>query len=89
MLAEHTFVAIDDAITATDDALAASLGWVRTAEGARRAPVGARPGDLVQIRRPGKGKPKVMRIPGGDASLSAEQDRAVRTSWVAAHEATP
>jgi radical SAM protein with 4Fe4S-binding SPASM domain len=90
MLVEHTYVAIDDAVTAADDGLVARLGWVRKPDGGRAAPVGVRPGELVQIRRPGRDRAKLMLIPGGDeAATTAEQDHAVRTSWAApAHEAT-
>jgi radical SAM protein with 4Fe4S-binding SPASM domain len=53
-----------DVVTPEDDALAARLGWTRRA-GGPIAPVSAlaRPGELVQIRRPGRKKSQLVRIP--------------------------
>jgi radical SAM protein with 4Fe4S-binding SPASM domain len=51
-------------VTLADDALALRLGWSRRAGGALPSPrATARPGELVQIRRPGRGAPQLARIP--------------------------
>jgi radical SAM protein with 4Fe4S-binding SPASM domain len=56
----------DDIITPEDDALAAQLGWARKSGGGSSAPeLAARPGELIQIRRPGRKTPRFERVPGG------------------------
>jgi radical SAM protein with 4Fe4S-binding SPASM domain len=56
----------DDIITPEDDALAVRLGWARQAGGGSAAPeLAARPGELIQIRRPGRKTPRLERVPGG------------------------
>jgi radical SAM protein with 4Fe4S-binding SPASM domain len=58
--------AFDDIITPADDARAARLGWSRKPGGGSPAPeLAARPGELVQIRRPGRKTPRLERVPGG------------------------
>jgi AdoMet-dependent heme synthase len=61
---EHAFETALHVITDADDALAERLGWVRRPEGGLALPgAPARPGELVQIRRPGRTRPKLERIP--------------------------
>lgn len=63
-ITEGVLELVADLVTAEDDALAAGLGWARRAEGAVPAPTArARPGELVQIRRPGRKKSQLERIP--------------------------
>jgi radical SAM protein with 4Fe4S-binding SPASM domain len=58
------FEEVPDVLTSDDEALAESLEWVRSSGGAVSGPgLVARPGELVQIRRPGRKKPKLERIP--------------------------
>lgn len=62
----------DDLITSEDHARAEKLGWVRRSEGGNPAPeLAVRPGELVQIRRPGDKRsqhaPRLTRVPGGEA----------------------
>jgi radical SAM protein with 4Fe4S-binding SPASM domain len=64
-IAEGVFERLPDVITPDDDALAAQLGWVRRAGGRGAEPSGARPGELVQIRRPGRKNSALERIPAG------------------------
>jgi radical SAM protein with 4Fe4S-binding SPASM domain len=52
-----------DVVTSEDDALALRLGWTRRAPGPSVAPASARPGELVQIRRPGRKIAALERIP--------------------------
>jgi radical SAM protein with 4Fe4S-binding SPASM domain len=68
------YESFDDPITADDEALAQRLGWVRRAGDAKRAPdLAVRPGELVQIRRPGNKSSKLERVPGlGDHGLSSK-----------------
>jgi radical SAM protein with 4Fe4S-binding SPASM domain len=52
-------------VTVADDALALRLGWTRRAGGGLGAPrTAARPGELVQIRRPGRAAPRAELVPG-------------------------
>lgn len=63
-VAEGVLENAPDVVTAEDDALAARLGWTRRATGSIPPPSEhARPGDLVQIRRPGRKKSQLARIP--------------------------
>jgi radical SAM protein with 4Fe4S-binding SPASM domain len=58
------FEPIDDVITQADDALAQQLGWARKpVHSLSTAALAARPGELVQIRRPGRKKSKLERVP--------------------------
>lgn len=58
------FRAVDDEITAEDEALAARLGWTRRKGGALPAPgARARPGELVQLRRPGSKRARPLQMP--------------------------
>ena len=64
LIDEHSFVAIDDVVTETDDVLAVRLGWVRRDVVSSTAPtVRARPGELLQIRRPGRRRAQLERVP--------------------------
>jgi len=66
------FRAIQHEITAEDEALAARLGWVRRAGGAAADPgERVRPGELVQLRRPGGNKPRLMQVPSTSAVSSS------------------
>lgn len=76
-LGDGCFEAFRDTITPADDALAARLGWTRREGGVCAAPARVQPGALVQIRRPGRGKPKWERVPGSEAALPAEQQHEV------------
>jgi radical SAM protein with 4Fe4S-binding SPASM domain len=73
LVAPGVYEAFDDPRTADDDALAARLGWSRRSEGGNRAPdLAIRPGELVQIRRPGRKAGKLERVPGlGDHEHAA------------------
>jgi len=62
-IAEGVLECLPDVVTPEDDALAARLGWTRSASGPIDAPARARPGELVQIRRPGRKKSTLERIP--------------------------
>jgi radical SAM protein with 4Fe4S-binding SPASM domain len=63
-IAPGIFEVFDDIITQADDALAERLGWTRKPAESLSAPaLAARPGELVQIRRPGRKKPKLERVP--------------------------
>jgi radical SAM protein with 4Fe4S-binding SPASM domain len=65
-IAPGTYETFDDIVTAEDRALRERLGWVLRAEGGNTPPeVAVRPGELVQIRRPGRRAPSVERVPGG------------------------
>jgi radical SAM protein with 4Fe4S-binding SPASM domain len=58
------FRAVADEITTEDDALAARLGWTRRAGGALPSPgAGVRPGELVQLRRPGSKRARTLQVP--------------------------
>lgn len=60
----HRFEVVPDEITAEDDALAARLGWVRRAAGALPDPgPRVRPGELVQLRRPGGKRARMLAVP--------------------------
>jgi radical SAM protein with 4Fe4S-binding SPASM domain len=64
LVAEDLYEAFDDPKTPEDDALAQRLGWVRRPEAGKHAPdLAVRPGELIQIRRPGKSS-KLERVPG-------------------------
>jgi radical SAM protein with 4Fe4S-binding SPASM domain len=57
-------------ITAEDDARAARMGWVRRAEGAMPLPEAqVRPGQLVQLRRPGARRARPLEVPGADRDV--------------------
>ncbi|MET0388615.1 MAG: radical SAM protein [Polyangiales bacterium] len=59
---------IEDRLTDEDRARAQHLGWVRHAGATQAAPeLAVRPGELVQIRRPGRKSPGLERVPGGPA----------------------
>jgi hypothetical protein len=74
-VAEHVFETAGDDVTAADDALADRLGWTRRASGSLPGPgAPARPGELVQIRRPGRKRPRLERVPGrSSAQVAAEE----------------
>jgi radical SAM protein with 4Fe4S-binding SPASM domain len=63
-VADGVLESAHDVVTAEDDAIALRLGWARRAAGPVSPPSAqARPGDLVQIRRPGRKKSHLARIP--------------------------
>lgn len=64
MTGEHQCEVAPDEVTAQDDALAARLGWSRSTSG-RLPDNRANPGDLVQLRRPGRKKPLQEKVPTG------------------------
>jgi radical SAM protein with 4Fe4S-binding SPASM domain len=74
-LAAHTFQEFKDQVRPEDEALAARLGWTRRSGARLPAPeAAARPGALVQIRRPGRKKSTLERIPlTTSAELTEEQ----------------
>ena len=60
----HRFEVIDDVITAEDEAFAARLGWTRRAQGPIAHPgAGVKPGELVQLRRPGAKRARLIQVP--------------------------
>ena len=77
---DGAFQAVDDVVTEADDALAARLGWTRRSSAALPA-VGivVRPGDLVQIRRPGRKQSKLERIPDRPDAQALAAAAEVRT----------
>lgn len=62
-LGEGRFSTIDDVRDEADEARARALGWTR-AEAKEPVPAWFRPGELVQIRRPGR-RPKAENVPVG------------------------
>lgn len=71
----HVLEPIAHTITSEDERLARTLGWSRVEAGAAASasPEVAVPGQLVQIRRPGK-KPTLERIPGpAGGTVSSEE----------------
>jgi len=67
----HRFEVIDDVITAEDEALAARLGWTRRAQGPIAHPgAGVKPGDLVQLRRPGAKRARALQVPPATSKIS-------------------
>jgi radical SAM protein with 4Fe4S-binding SPASM domain len=68
-LERNRFQASPDEITPEDDALAARLGWARR-QGGALPPSGprVRPGELVQLRRPGSKRARAMRVPALSSS---------------------
>jgi AdoMet-dependent heme synthase len=64
-IAPGVFEPFDDVITRADDVLAAKLGWARKPTGnIGPAALAARPGELIQIRRPGRKQSRLERVPG-------------------------
>lgn len=60
----NRFEVVADAVTAEDDAFASQLGWVRRDSGALPDPgARVRPGDLVQLRRPGSKRTRALQVP--------------------------
>lgn len=65
LIAPDEYEAFEAPRTADDEALVQRLGWVRRPEAGNRAPdLAIRPGELVQIRRPGRKSSKLERVPG-------------------------
>lgn len=83
-IGDNTFERIADTITPDDDSLAERLGWARRQGGGLEAPAGrALPGELVQIRRPGRNRPRLERVPSAGAARATtfaitESDRTSR-----------
>ncbi|HET6339063.1 MAG TPA: radical SAM protein [Polyangiales bacterium] len=76
-IGEGVFENIPDVVTSEDDALAARLGWTRRVGGPIADPkLRALPGDLVQIRRPGRKKSQLVRIPTTASNVPAESPAA-------------
>jgi radical SAM protein with 4Fe4S-binding SPASM domain len=68
-LTGNRFQAVADDVTAEDDALAARLGWTRRAGGALPNPgARVRPGELVQLRRPGSKRARPLQVPALSSS---------------------
>ncbi|HET8939569.1 MAG TPA: radical SAM protein [Polyangiales bacterium] len=64
LIAPDLYEAFDEPKKPEDDALAQRLGWVRRPEAGKHSPdLAVRPGELIQIRRPGKSS-KLERVPG-------------------------
>ncbi|HEX4352763.1 MAG TPA: hypothetical protein VHZ95_07620, partial [Polyangiales bacterium] len=75
-VSEAVFEAFDDIISDADDALAQRLGWARKTPDLATATMPAvRPGELVQIRRPGRRQPKLERVPGPSSDSMLEPVR--------------
>jgi radical SAM protein with 4Fe4S-binding SPASM domain len=76
------FEPFDHIITPEDEARAARLGWARRPTGSVSPPVvAARPGELIQIRRPGRKTSKLERIPvGADAMNEKSQSSTVEVA---------
>lgn len=67
-VAPAVYETVADTVTAEDSARAERLGWVRRPEAGNPPPTLAiRPGELVQIRRPGERRPsaRLTRVPDG------------------------
>lgn len=66
-IAPSVYEAFDDPRTSEDEALAQRLGWTRRSPTGKRAPdLAVRPGQLVQIRRPGRKASRLELVPGDD-----------------------
>jgi hypothetical protein len=76
-IAPDLYEAFEEPKTPEDDALAQRLGWVRRPEPGKHEPgLAVRPGELIQIRRPGKSS-KLERVPGvGDHGHAANSTNA-------------
>lgn len=75
------YEAFEDSLTAEDLARAEQLGWIHNPEGGRPAPeLAVRPGELVQIRRPGRRSSRVERVPGGQHHASNDFGRPLAPS---------
>lgn len=69
-------VAIEHVVTPADDALAEAMPWVRQADFvAQSPPASAQPGELVQLRRPGRKQGTEHRLPGGLAASGRDLDQ--------------
>jgi radical SAM protein with 4Fe4S-binding SPASM domain len=81
LIGQDIYEAFDEPKTPEDDALAERLGWVRRSDGGKRAPdLAVRPGELVQIRRPGSKSSKLERVPGVGGHGHAADTRAKLSS---------
>jgi radical SAM protein with 4Fe4S-binding SPASM domain len=77
LVAQGVYEAFDEPKTLEDEALAQRLGWTRTSEGGKSAPdLAVRPGELIQIRRPGSKSSKLERAPGVGGHEHAAETRA-------------
>ncbi|MDD9936519.1 MAG: radical SAM protein [Myxococcales bacterium] len=65
--------AFEDRVTLEDDARASRLGWVRRAAAPAVAASIARPGVLVQLRRPGLKRARPERVPGEGGAVDAAE----------------
>jgi radical SAM protein with 4Fe4S-binding SPASM domain len=71
-VAGSTFRTIAYAIEEHDDALAEQLGWTRRPNGGLPSPgAKVRPGDLVQLRRPGSKRTRTLQVPSLSPSTHA------------------
>ena len=71
---QGVFEACADVRTLEDDARAVRLGWARRAAVSVSPPaVVPRPGELIQIRRPGRKASRLERIPVGTSESSPEE----------------
>jgi len=63
-VSDNRFEVVADEVTEEDDAFAALLGWTRRAGGAPPSPgPRVRPGELVQLRRPGSKRARPLLVP--------------------------
>ena len=74
-LGDHAFTTADDVVTPDDNALAERLGWVRRAPSAAAPVTRARPGELVQIRRPGHRRASLERVPAASHAFALQDGR--------------
>jgi radical SAM protein with 4Fe4S-binding SPASM domain len=65
-IGEGLFETSDDNVTPRDYELREQLGWTRAKAATNTArELAVRPGELIQIRRPGRKLPRLERVPGG------------------------
>jgi radical SAM protein with 4Fe4S-binding SPASM domain len=65
----NCFQVVADEVTQDDEALAARLGWTRRHDGALPNPgARVRPGELVQLRRPGSKRARPLQVPALSSS---------------------
>ena len=80
LITESVYQAFNDRRTAADEGLAERLGWARRSSadqaGNQAVPdLAVRPGELIQIRRPGRKSSKLERVPGAVRAEHASDAR--------------